>query len=300
MMLGVAVVVAVACVCTPFANAATPPAGTLTPDASGAGAVAWTGSASIGGETLTSDQGAKCFGGDGRPLGSSGCDVFALDVAVPANFYSDHPGAVNITATGFGLADLDLFVYKRNADGTRGDYVTGDGQTLGADESVGIDKAAGAYYVLLTPYTTIGAQPYSARAVLVTRQGGSLAEIEQAAPPGVTNYRASRDQFTSHSEPTIAMDPLDHDHLMAGSKMYENNDKYLFKVGTYESHDGGRTWDDQGQLPGYCEAPGQCDPANEAAYRTTSDIPLDFDDEGNVYANVLDAPGGTRRSRAST
>ncbi len=130
-------------------------------------------------------------------------------------------------------------------------------------------------------------------AVLVTRQGGSLAEIEQAAPPGVTNYRASRDQFTSHSEPTIAMDPLDHDHLMAGSKMYENNDKYLFKIGTYESHDGGRTWDDQGQLPGYCEAPGQCDPANEAAYRTTSDISLDFDDEGNVYANVLDAPGGT-------
>jgi hypothetical protein len=89
------------------------------------------------------------------------------------------------------------------------------------------------------------------------------------------------------------MDPLDHNHLMAGSKMYENNDKYLFKIGTYESHDGGRTWEDQGQLPGYCQAPGQCDASNEGSYRTTSDISISFDDEGDAYANVLDAPGGT-------
>ncbi|MBW3607348.1 MAG: glycoside hydrolase [Actinobacteria bacterium] len=289
----VAVAAALTCLWAPAAHAATPASGTLAPDASGAGSVSWTGSTTIGAETLVADQGARCFGADGRPAAGSGCDVFALDVAVPANFYSDHPGAVNITATGFDLADLDLYVYKRNADGTRGDYVTGDGQTLGADESVGIDKAAGAYYVVLTPYTTIGPQSYSASAVLRTRQGPSLAALERAAPPGVPNYRASRDQYTSHSEPTIAMDPLDHDHLMAASKMYENNDKYLFKVGTYESFDGGRTWEDQGHLPGYCEAPGQCDPANEAAYRTTSDPTIDFDDEGNAYINVLDAPGGT-------
>ncbi|HEV2060841.1 MAG TPA: sialidase family protein, partial [Solirubrobacteraceae bacterium] len=292
-IVSVALAAALTCFCVPVANAANPPAGTLTPDAAGGGSVSWTGSTTIGAATLVSDQGARCFGADGRPTAGSGCDVFALDVAVPANFYSDHPGAVNITATGFDLADLDLYVYKRNADGTRGDYVTGDGQMLGADESVGIDKAAGAYYVVLTPYTTIGPQSYSASAVLRTRQGPSLAALEQAAPPGVPNYRASRDQYTSHSEPTIAMDPLDHDHLMAASKMYENNDKYLFKVGTYESFDGGRTWEDQGHLPGYCEAPGQCDPANEAAYRTTSDPTIDFDDEGNAYINVLDAPGGT-------
>ncbi len=145
--LAVAVMAAVVCVCAPFAGAASPTAGTLTPDASGAGSVAWTGSASIGAETLSSDQGAKCFGADGRLAAGSGCDAFALDVAVPANFYSDHPGAVNITASGFGIADLDLFVYKRNPDGTRGDFVTGDGQTLGTAEGVGIDKAAGAYWV---------------------------------------------------------------------------------------------------------------------------------------------------------
>ncbi len=90
------------------------------------------------------------------------------------------------------------------------------------------------------------------------------------------------------------MDPLDHNHLMAASKMYENNDKYLFKIGTYESHDGGRTWEDQGQLPGYCvRRRASATPATRprTARRPTSTI--DFDDEGNAYANVLDAPGGT-------
>ncbi|MFP5379804.1 MAG: sialidase family protein, partial [Vicinamibacteria bacterium] len=279
----------------PAAPAATPAAGTLVPDASGGGSISWSGSVRPGTESLRADEGAACFGADGRPApATSGCDVFALDVAVPAGFYDDHPGAVSIRAGGFGaLADLDLYVYRRNADGTRGAFVTGDGQFLGAAEGVGIDKGAGAYYVVLTPYTTLGAQAFGASATLVTRQGTSIAELERGAPRGVRNYRASRDRYTSHSEPTIAMDPLDHDHLMAGSKMYENNAKYLFKVGTYESRDGGRTWEDQGHLPGYCQAPGECDPANEAAYRTTSDPTIAFDDEGNAYANVLDAPGGT-------
>jgi hypothetical protein len=89
------------------------------------------------------------------------------------------------------------------------------------------------------------------------------------------------------------MDPLNHNHLWAGSKMYQNLAKYLFKAGTYESKDGGRTWKDYGQLPGYCQAPGQCDPKNEAAYRTVSDISMAMDDEGDAYAQVLDAPGGT-------
>lgn len=285
---------AVALLCAAATAPAAVPAGaTLTPDAAGSGSVGWSGTVNVGSETLQADQGAKCFGADARPAAASGCDVFALDVATDAAFYEAHPGALNVTATGFGIADLDLYVYRRNADGTRGSYVTGDGQTLGTDESAAIDKASGAFYVVLTPYTTLGPQGYTARASLITRQGSNLAAIEAAAPKGEVNHRASRDRFTSHSEPTIAMDPLDHDHLIAGSKMYENNDKYLFKIGTYESTDGGRTWEDQGHLPGYCEAPGQCDPANEAQYRTTSDITIDFDDEGNAYANVLDAPGGT-------
>jgi hypothetical protein len=287
--------VLLACAAPP-ANAASPVSGTITPDAAGAGSVSWSGTVSVGSESLLADDGAKCFGADGRPSpAASGCDVFALDAATTPAFYAEHPGAVDISAGGFGaLADLDLYVYRRNADGTRGELVSGDGQILGSRESVSLDKGSGAFYVVLTPYTTVGAQKYAASATLVTRQpSAGIADLEQAAPRGSINYRASRDKFTSHSEPTIAMDPLDHNHLMAGSKMYENNDRYLFKIGTYESHDGARTWEDQGQLPGNCEAPGQCNPSNEALYRTTSDISIAFDDEGDAYANVLDAPGGT-------
>jgi len=279
------------------AVAATPAAGTLAPNAAFGGSVDWRGTANVGTEALKSDNGAACFGADGRLNPASGCDVFALDVATDAAFYEAHPGAVGITVAGFAIADLDLYVYRRNPDGTRGEFVSGDGQTLGADENVGIDKASGAYLAVVTPYTTVGPQAYTASAQLVTRQGPDIAAAESAAPKGLANVRASRDAFTSHSEPTIAMDPLDHDHLMAGSKMYENNDKYLFKVGTYESFDGGRSWEDLGQLPGYCQEPGQCDPQNEVAYRTVSDVSLDFDDEGNVYASVLDAPGGTAAFR---
>jgi hypothetical protein len=285
-------VVAVLCA-APAAGAATPPGATLTPNAQFTGSVSWTGTANVGTALLLADLGAACFGQDNRPNPASGCDVFALDVATDPAFYVEHPGAVSVKATGFGLSDLDMYVYRRNADGTRGAFVSGDGQILGSDENVAIDKASGSFFVVLTPYTTLGPQNYSGKATLVTRQGSSLAKLEAAAPKGSKNYRASRDRYTSHSEPTIAMDPLDHNHLMAGSKMYENNDKYLFKVGTYESFDGGRTWKDLGHLPGYCEAPGQCDPTNEVTYRTTSDPTIDFDDEGNVYINVLDAPGGT-------
>ena len=200
---------------------------------------------------------------------------------------------MQVDAGAFGISDLDLYVYRRNPDGTRGAFVAGDGALLGSPERVGLDKAAGAYYVAMVPFTVVGPQTYRASATLVTRQGPGITELNRRAPRGVTNVRASRDRYTSHSEPTIAMDPLDHDHLIAGSKMYENNEKYLFKVGTYESFDGGRKWTDQGQLPGYCQAPGQCDPKNEEAYRTTSDPTIAFDDEGNAYANLLDAPGGT-------
>ena len=292
-VLGLLIVLAAVLAGTGVAGAATPAGATLSPDANGSGRLAWTGVTTIGSSANTVDSGAACFGPDRRPLAGSGCDFFRLDVSVPADFYRDHPGAVQIDIGGFGISDLDVYVYKRNPDGTHGAFVIGDGLILGSPERVSVDHAAGSYYVAVLPYTVVGPQTYSGSAELVTRTGPSMAALQASAPRGVKNVRASRDRYTSHSEPTIAMDPLDHDHLMAGSKMYENNAKYLFKTGTYESFDGGRSWQDQGHLPGYCQAPGQCDPNNEETYRTTSDPTIAFDDEGNAYANVLDAPGGT-------
>ena len=81
-------------------------------------------------------------------------------------------------------------------------------------------------------------QAYKGAVHFVVRKKGSIPALNAKAHPGFVNYRASNDRFTSHSEPTIAQDPLNPNHLMAGSKMYENNEDYLFKVGTYESFDG--------------------------------------------------------------
>jgi hypothetical protein len=276
------------------ADAASPPEATLTPNAQAVGQTSWTGSVNPGTETGASDQGEFCFDEAGRPdPATSGCDFFRLNVTVPSDFYRVNPGGVQVDVTDFGETDIDMYIYRRNANGTRGDFVIGDGDVPGEDENALIEKASGRYYVVLTPFATPPAQSYKGIAKFATRRGPSIDELNRRAPRGLPNYRASRDQYTSHSEPSIAMDPLDHDHLIAASKMYENNADYLFKVGTYESYDGGRTWRDLGHLPGYCEAPGQCDPSNEETYRTTSDPVVDFDDEGNAYANVLDAPGGT-------
>jgi hypothetical protein len=276
-----------------LAAAATPSSGTLRPDSGGQAQLSWEGEVSLGSEVGASDQGEACFGTDGKPDPASGCDFFSLTVDVAEDFYKTRPGAVSISVTDFGLSDLDLYVYEKNDDGTVGEFVIGDGQILATDEAVGLESPVGAYYVVVTPYTPIPDTTYKAEAKLVTREQASPAALNKQAPIGFPNHRASRDRYTSHSEPTIAMDPLDHNHLMAASKMYENNAAYLFKVGTYESLDGGRTWRDLDQLPGYCTGPGECDPNDEARYRVTSDPTLAFDDEGNAYANVLDALGGT-------
>jgi hypothetical protein len=273
-------------------SAATPPSGTLTPDASGKGSQTWTGTVSVGGDLAGDADG--CFGTDNKPDMTSGCDFFNLDVNVPAGFYNGFLGGVQVTIDGFGQSDLDLGIYQRKADGSRGDQVTGSGNGPGQAEQTTIGSADGKYIVAVVPFAVPGAQTYNGKAEFLTKAANPpLDKLNQQLGDGPTNYRASHDKYLSHSEPSIAMDPLNHDHLIAGSKMYENLPKYLFKIGTYESFDGGRTWKDLGQLPGYCQNQGECDPTNETAYRTVSDVSMAFDDEGNAYAQVLDAPGGT-------
>ena len=257
--------------------------------------VSWNGTLMPGPATGgTSDD---CFGEDARPDPASGCDFFVLDISVPDGFYEGFLGGVEVSLTGFAPTDVDLGIYRRNPDGKNGGRVAGSGNFPGEDERTTISAARGSYYVVAVPYAVLPAQSYQGTAKLnVKRTELSLAELNRLGPPGLPNYRASRDSYLSHSEPTIAMDPLNHDHLLAGSKMYENLGHYLFKIGTYESFDGGRNWLDHGQLPGYCQEPGQCDGDDLDDYRVTSDPTIAFDDEGNAYANVLDAPGGTAGS----
>src|SRR4051812_49074495 len=274
------------------ALAATPPSGTLSPDSSGKGSIAWTGAATLGTDAAGDSDG--CFDTDGKPDATSGCDFFNLDVNVPSGFYDGFLGGVQVTIDGFGQSDLDLGIYRLNGDGTRGDRVTGSGNAPGEIERTTIGSASGDYIMAVVPFAVPGVQAYNGKAEFTTKRANpTLDALNKQLGAGPQNFRASHDKYLSHSEPSIAMDALNHDHLVAGSKMYENLPHYLFKIGTYESFDGGRTWKDLGQLPGYCGTAAQCDPNNETEYRTVSDVSMAFDDEGNAYAQVLDAPGGT-------
>jgi uncharacterized repeat protein (TIGR01451 family) len=146
-------------------------------------------------------------------------------------------------------------------------------------------------------------------------------------PPGLQEFVASEfaQGWTSRSEPHIAQSPVNPDILIAGSKFYNKPDtadgdqvidplaEYEFKIGTYVSFDGGQTWTDLGQLKTCSLAE-----SNQAQWGTpnspcypmdlpnvegpeeggtdigeeyiTSDVWLNFDDEGNAYVMVLDHP----------
>jgi hypothetical protein len=284
------------------AQAATPDSGTMTAtDAGSANKLDWTGTVHIGSETGSQDEGTGCFGLDSKPADPSttGCDIFTLNVSVPSGFYQRFIGGPLVRISGFGGAapDLDLYVYKRNADGTA-DLSAPAASSAGQEdpEQTTIPKGSGSYYVVAVPFVTGPAQNYNGHAEMFVKPRPSISDVNARAPEGAVNYRASHDSRISHSEPSISMDPLDHNHLMAGSKMYDNLAKYLFKIGAYESFDGGKTWKDWDQLPGYCPTQPECDPNQPDKYHVTSDISMQFDDEGNAYAFVLDSPGGTTSS----
>jgi hypothetical protein len=281
------------------------------------GPVTWTSDTFLGGAYVTTDNGAQCFYPTGsgtntghpkpyNPSGPSACEVFTLTVSLSSlNYWSSHNGGVKFHSDE-GINDFDFYVYRRNVDGTKGDLITSQGAagSTGGIEEFTIDKAQDSYYIAVVAFAT------------VTFTQGTfsffLTPSVPSTPPnvagGLPTFRASHDAFTSHSEPNIAMNPLNHANLVAGSKQYVNNKHYLFRIGMYSSFDGGQTWSDFQHLPvpqcstsvpPPCSAPTadssptECQgdgPFNGACLFTTSDIWVNFDDEGNVYAIVLVSP----------
>ena len=270
-------------------GAATPSSGSV--NTTDHKSLTWNGTVTVG--TAAGADTDACFDSDRKPDPLSGCDFFVLNVSAPSNFYQGFLGGVDVSLSGFAPFDLDLGIYRRNANGSVANKVTGSGNAPGKDERTTISAARGSYLIAVVPFAVAGAQSYHGTVALnVKRAKLSLAQLNRRGPRGVQNYRASRTRYISHSEPTISMDPLNHDHLIAGSKQYQNLGSYLFKIGTYESFDGGKHWRNYGHLPGYCQSAGQCNPSDLDRYRVVSDVSTAFDDEGNAYANVLDAPGG--------
>ncbi len=313
---GIGAVVALGAAILPFAAGQLPVyAGAGSPDPvivsdTAPGPVTWTSDVMVG-AYVTTDNAAQCFDSTGRPFnppnlnGASACEVFTLTVNLSSStFWSTHTGGVKFHSNE-GTNDYDFYVFGKNADGTKGALITAAGAAggTGGVEDFTIDKAQGNYYVAAVAFATAT----STTGTTTFFVGPSIPNVPPIVtnPPGVSQFRASHDIFTSHSEPHIAMNPLDHSNLVAGSKQYVNNKHYLFRIGMYSSFDGGSTWNDAGHLPiptcpatTFCSPPPDTTPTacagngpfSAACLFTTSDIWISFDDEGNVYGIVLVSP----------
>jgi hypothetical protein len=104
----------------------------------------------------------------------------------------------------------------------------------------------------------------------------ALASSTDAAP-AVTMVSVSHDTYLAHSEPALAENPLNHNNLLAASKMFTDIDHYSFGVGTYYSMNGGRTWHDNGLLPGL----------EQYKHGLVSDVSIAFGPGGTAYVCVL-------------
>ncbi len=289
--------------------------GTATVTMSGPGTVNWQSDAMTPGTNVGSTNADNCFDSTGRPFspptltGPSACEVFTLTANVSATYWSSQSGGIKFHSDE-GANDYDFYVFRKNSDGTKGQLITAQGAVgaTGGVEDFSIDKPVGDYYVAVVGYATATATT----GVFTFFLGQSIPNTPPIVtnPPGFPQFRASNDIFTSHSEPHIAMNPLNHANLVAGSKQYVNNRHYLFRIGMYSSFDGGQTWNDAGHLPvpacpssfSQCSPPPDTTPSacagdgpfSAACLFTTSDIWLAFDDEGNAYGIVLVSPSSNQ------
>src|SRR5437588_17123 len=282
------------------------------------GPLTWTSDNFPGGAYVNTDNAAACFDSTGHPnpytpTGPNACEVFTLTVNLSTStFWSTHTGGVKFHSDE-GINDFDFYVFRKNTDGTKGALITAQGAVggTGGVEDFTIDKAQGDYYVAAVAFATVT----FTTGTFMFFVGASIPNTPPIvkSPPGFPSFRASQDIFTSHSEPHMAMNPLNHANLVAGSKQYVNNKHYLFRIGAYSSFDGGQTWSDDVHLPlpacppsiSQCSSPTadttptECagdGPFNAACLFTTSDIWLSFDDEGNVYGIVLVSPSSNTGS----
>jgi hypothetical protein len=240
---------------------------------------------------------------------------------IPGDFYETSGGGVEFSTDGPPGQDLDLFVYESDANGTLGDFV-GSSAGFSADERVSVVGAEG-YYLVVAFYFAVNNAGYDGKAEFFRRK---LIPSDIDDPPGIQDRLASDPDlgYRSHSEPHIGQSPTNPNLLVAGSKEYNRDPdslaEYDFKIGTQVSFDRGRSWTDLGQL-NVCpreQAPPETYPLGNTCYPeddpnlggnepedandprgqgdfgedyTTSDVWVDFDDEGNAYAMVLDDPG---------
>ena len=208
--------------------------------------------------TLASGLNQSYDAASGEPCGDEledQCDTTLLHVDVPADFWQAQSGVLQVHLGDYlpnPASDFDLYIYESDAAGTRGDLVDTSADLPGLPETAEIPEASG-YYLVQVVYFAVTASRYTATTEFVFRDKPAPEPPDVDDPPGLQDVLASDPLrgFRSHSEPHIAQSPTNPDLLIAASKMYNRDPdslpEYEFKVGSYISFDGGRSWTDLGQ-----------------------------------------------------
>jgi hypothetical protein len=280
----------------------------VTPDQ----AASWTGATATGANVAYDPA-------TGEPCGKTletYCDVTLVNVQA-GDFFETSGGGVEFSIADTPPNDFDLYIYRSDAAGTRGQLV---GSSAGPTdvESTSVINADG-YFLVQVVYFQVANSGYQGEAEFFRR---AKFPPDVDFPPGLQDILAS-DPFAgwrSHSEMHAAQSPTDDDVLVAGSKFYNRDPdslpEYEFKNGGYASFDHGRSWFDLGQIntcpqeqapPSSWPLGNDCYPADDPAREgtgaeddppggdfgeeyITSDPWVDFDDRGNAYFMMLDAP----------
>jgi hypothetical protein len=96
-------------------------------------------------------------------------------------------------------------------------------------------------------------------------------------PLSIANIRVTYDTNpdNARSESSIAVNPLDPENMVAGSKCFTNPSQYQFSLAVYSTFDGGQSWTEAAPLtllPGWAG---------------TSDPALSWDNQGYAYLVAL-------------
>ena len=151
------------------ASAASPAEGRLSEASPG---TAWSG-ATFAAAANTGASIGGCFGADGRPLaspvtsGPDACDAFTLWADLDASFWDRQAGGLEIRIDMGAADDFDLYVHRRNADGTLGERVDASESGTGLSEVAVLPAASGGYYVVVTGWA-VAAGSYQGSATLAT------------------------------------------------------------------------------------------------------------------------------------
>jgi hypothetical protein len=158
---------------------------TVTPDDE----AGWEGTIATGTNTdYDAQTGEPC--GDGV---EDQCETVLLHVNVPDAFWDEQGGGLQVHLDDYlpnPASDFDLYIYRANADGSRGELVAQSADLPGLPETAEIKQASGDYIVQVV-YFAVTASKYTATTEFVLRD-------EPATPPDVDDPPGLQEALASN------------------------------------------------------------------------------------------------------